>query len=345
MEKEGILYKSMPGERAVCNLCARRCNIPKGGLGFCGVRKNNNGKIFSTVYGKIAALNIDPIEKKPLFHFKPGARMLSVGTVGCNFNCQYCQNWDLSHEHEPMGKDIMPDELVKLGLEQSVDGLTYTYNEPTVFMEYALDVAKEARKHKLFNTFVTNGYMTGESAELAAKYIDAITVDFKGNANINFVRKYISILSDDPIFETLKILKEKKVFIEITDLIIPKVGDSLQDAKKLVLWIRDNLGPDTPMHFLRFYPEFKMQNIPETPIETLVEHHNMAKEAGMNYVYIGNVPGHEFENTYCPNCGALLIKRFSFDIVEYNITKELRCPDCGEKINIKIEPTIKKVIR
>ncbi|MGC8699917.1 MAG: AmmeMemoRadiSam system radical SAM enzyme [Candidatus Micrarchaeia archaeon] len=340
MEKEGVLYESLPGGRAICNLCARRCNIPDGGTGFCGVRKNKNGKIYSTIYGKIAALNIDPIEKKPLFHFKPGARMLSIGTVGCNFNCQYCQNWDLSHEHKPIGEEIMPGKLIELGLKYGVDGITYTYNEPTIFMEYALDAAKEAKKHKLFNTFVTNGYMTPESAELAAKHIDAMTVDFKGNASTGFARKYISVLSDDPIFETLKILKEKKVFIEITDLIVPKVGDSLEDAKKLITWIHDNLGPDTPIHFLRFYPAFKMQNFPETPAETLEKHHDLAKEIGMNYVYVGNVPGHEYENTYCPHCGALLIKRFIFDILEYNITDDLRCPKCGEKINIAIKPEI-----
>ena len=340
MEKEGVLYNTLPSGRAVCNLCARRCNIPEGGIGFCGVRKNIGGKVYSTIYGKIAALNIDPIEKKPLFHFKPGASMLSIGTVGCNFNCLYCQNWDISHTREHFGEEIMPDKLVELGLKYKVDGITYTYNEPTIFMEYAIDVAKEARRHKLFNTFVTNGYMTPEAAELASNYIDAMTVDFKGDANTKFARKYITIFSDDPIFETLKVLKEKKVFVEITDLVVPKVGDSLDDAKKLIEWIRDNLGDETPIHFLRFHPDYKMMDIPATPVETLERHYKLAKELGMKYVYLGNVPGHKYENTYCPKCGTLLIKRFIFDVLEYNITNDLKCPKCGAKINIAVKPEI-----
>jgi pyruvate formate lyase activating enzyme len=341
MEKEGLLYKTIQNNRAICNLCARRCNIPEGGIGFCGVRKNIDGKVYSTAYGKIAALNIDPIEKKPLFHFKPGARMLSIGTVGCNFNCLYCQNWDLSHTRELFGEEILPKELIDMAINYGVDGITYTYNEPTIFMEYAIDVAKEARKKGLFNTFVTNGYMTPEAAELASKYIDAMTVDFKGNANTQFARKYISIFSDDPIFETLKVLKKNKVFIEITDLVVPNVGDSIEDAKKLVSWILENLGPEVPIHFLRFHPDFKMLDLPLTPEKTLVKHYKLAKEMGMKYVYIGNMPGHEYENTYCPKCGALLIKRFIFDILEYNITDELKCPRCGEKINIAVKPEFK----
>jgi len=294
--------------------------------------------VYSTAYGRIAALNIDPIEKKPLFHFKPGARMLSLGTVGCNFNCLYCQNWDISHTRELSGEEILPKELVDMAINYGVDGITYTYNEPTIFMEYAIDVAKEARKKGLFNTFVTNGYMTPEAAELASKYIDAMTVDFKGNANTQFARKYISIFSDDPIFETLKVLKKNKVFIEITDLVVPNVGDSIDDAKRLISWILENLGPEVPIHFLRFHPDFKMLDLPLTPEKTLVKHYRLAKEMGMKYVYIGNMPGHKYENTYCPKCGALLIKRFIFDILEYNITDELKCPRCGEKINIVVKP-------
>lgn len=340
MEKEGVLYQSLPNGRAICNLCYRRCNIPENGIGYCGVRKNIGGKIYSTIYGNIAALNIDPIEKKPLFHYKPGARMLSLGTVGCNFNCQYCQNWDISHTHEHIGNEIPKEKIIDTALKYGVDGITYTYNEPTVFMEYAIDVAKEARKHKLFNTFVTNGYLTPEAAELASKYINAMTVDFKGDANEAFARKYITIISENRIFDTLKVLKENKVFIEITDLVVPKIGDSLDDAKKLVEWIRDNLGKDTPIHFLRFHPDFKMMDIQQTPIETLEAHYKIAKEAGMDYVYVGNMPGHEYENTYCPKCHTLLIKRFIFDILEYNITDDLRCPKCGAKINIAVKPNI-----
>ncbi|MEM3201694.1 MAG: AmmeMemoRadiSam system radical SAM enzyme [Candidatus Micrarchaeaceae archaeon] len=343
MEKEGILYQQMPNKRAVCNLCARRCNIGEGQKGFCGVRANKDGKIYLIVYGHIAALNIDPIEKKPLFHYKPGASMLSVGTVGCNFNCLYCQNWDISHERELIGTDIMPDELVETGKRYAVDGITYTYNEPTIFMEYAIDVAKEARKAGIFNTFVTNGYMTPEAVDAASGYIDAMTVDFKGDANTQFSRKYISIVSEHPIFDALLEMKRKGIFVEITDLVVPKVGDSLDEARKMVKWIYDNLGPDVPIHFLRFHPDFKMLDFPETPVKTLEAHYKIAKEEGMQYVYLGNVPGHKYENTYCPECGALLIKRFVFDILEYNITPDGRCPKCNTKINIALQP--KEAIR
>jgi len=339
VEKEGILYKQLPNGRAECDLCARRCKIGEGQKGFCGIRKNIGGKIYLIAYGDIAAVNIDPIEKKPLFHYKPGASMLSVGTVGCNFNCLYCQNWDLSHERHIGGREITPEELTELGRQYGVDGITYTYNEPTIFMEYAIDVAKLAKKEGMFNTFVTNGYMTPEAVDAASGFIDAMTVDFKGNANDGFARKYIAIPSEEPIFQSLLEMKRKGIFVEITDLVVPGVGDSTEDAKKLVKWIYDNMGPDVPLHFLRFHPDYKMLDIPMTPVETLERHYKIAKDEGMNYVYLGNVPGHKYENTYCPECGTLLIKRFVFDIIDYRITKDGRCPKCGAKINIARQPS------
>ena len=339
MKKEGILYKRLPNGRAECDLCARRCKIGEGQKGFCGIRQNINGSIYLIAYGNLAALNIDPIEKKPRFHVKPGASMLSVGTVGCNFNCLYCQNWDISRERNIGSKEIMPDYLVELGIQYAVDGITYTYNEPTIFMEYAMDVARISKKRGMFNTFVTNGYMTPEAVDAAAGLIDAMTVDFKGNANDKFAQKYIAIPSEEPIFESLKELKKKKIFVEITDLVVPKFGDSIDDARKLARWIYDNMGPDVPLHFLRFHPDYKMLDIPMTPVKTLEKHYAVAKEAGINYVYLGNVPGHKYENTYCPECGELLIKRFIFDIIEYRITDEGKCPKCGAKINIERKPS------
>ncbi|MCL4546882.1 MAG: AmmeMemoRadiSam system radical SAM enzyme [Candidatus Marsarchaeota archaeon] len=340
MQKLGVLYNQLPNKRAICNLCARRCNIPEESMGFCGVRKNINGKIYSTTYGSIAAINLDPIEKKPLFHYKPGASMLSVGTNGCNFNCQYCQNWDLSHSRDVANLEVSPELLVDKALRYKADGISYTYNEPTVFMEYALDTAKLAHKHGLFNTFVTNGFMTPEAVDAASGLIDAMTVDFKGNANTKFAMKYISIMSEQPIFSSLLAMKEKGMFIEITDLIVPKFGDSVEDAEKLVKWIYDNLGSNTPIHFLRFHPDFKMNNLPFTPIKTLEHHYKIAKNIGMNYVYLGNVYDSKYENTYCPKCSALLIERLGIKILKYNITKENKCNVCGEHINIKIVPNI-----
>lgn len=340
MKKEGVLYKQLPNKRAVCNLCYRRCNIGEGQIGFCGVRKNIGGRIYLIAYGKLTAVNIDPIEKKPLFHYKPGSAMLSVGTVGCNYNCLYCQNWDISHERGISGYDVPPNELVETARNRDAEGITYTYNEPTIFAEYAIDAATEAKRYGLFNTFVTNGYMTPEAAGLLSKYIDAMTVDFKGNARTEFARKYISILSEETILQTLLELKKRHVFIEITDLVVPKVGDFIEDAEKLVKWIYDNLGPDTPIHFLRFHPDYKMLDFPDTPVKMLEKHYDLAKGIGMHYVYLGNVPGHKYENTYCPECGALLIKRFIFTITEYKITKDGRCPKCSAKINIIINPKV-----
>jgi len=339
MQKLGILYTSIANKRAVCNLCARRCNIPEGSLGFCGVRKNIDGKIYSTAYGEIAAINLDPIEKKPLFHYKPKATMLSLGTNGCNFNCQYCQNWDLSHQRDVKTTEISPELAVEMAKRYKADGISYTYNEPTIFMEYALDTAELAHKNKLFNTFVTNGYMTPEAIDVAAGKIDAMTVDFKGNANTKFAMRYISIISEQPIFSSLLAMKEKHMFIEITDLIVPKVGDSLDDAKILIKWIYDNLGPNTPIHFLRFYPHYKMQDFPPTPVATLERHYRLAKKIGMKYVYVGNVPNNKYENTYCPNCGNLLIERSGLDIINYNITEDKKCPKCGEKVEIMFNPS------
>jgi pyruvate formate lyase activating enzyme len=338
MQKLGILYKEIENKRAICNICSRRCNIPNNSIGFCGVRKNIDGKIYSTAYGDIAAINLDPIEKKPLFHYMPKATMLSVGTNGCNFNCQYCQNWDLSHQRNALTHEISPEMLVEMAKKYKVDGISYTYNEPTIFIEYALDTAELAHKNGFFNTFVTNGYMTPEVIDIVSGKIDAMTVDFKGNANTKFTMRYISIISEQPIFSSLLALKEKKIFIEITDLIVPKVGDSLEDAKILISWIYDNLGPDTPIHFLRFYPSYKMQDFSPTPVTTLEKHYKLAKDIGMKYVYIGNVPNHKYENTYCPKCGNLLIERLNFDILNYYITKDQQCPKCGTKINIKINP-------
>ncbi len=340
MEKEGVLYTSLQGKRAVCNLCYRRCNIGEGQIGFCGVRKNIGGKIYLIAYGKLTAVNIDPIEKKPLFHYRPGSSMLSLGTVGCNYNCLYCQNWDISHERGISGHDVPPEELVNTAVGNGADGITYTYNEPTIFAEYAIDTAILARKHGIFNTFVTNGYMTPEAANLLSKHIDAMTVDFKGNARTEFARKYISILSEEAIFQTLLELKKRHVFIEITDLVVPRVGDAPEDAEKLVKWIYDNLGPDVPLHFLRFHPDYKMMDFPETLLKTLEKHYEIAKRIGMRYVYLGNVPGHKYENTYCPECGTLLVKRFVFTIIDYNVTEDGRCPKCGAKINIVINPNV-----
>ena len=332
--KEAVLYEKLPNDRVRCTACARYCNIPKGLIGLCGIRQNIDGKLYLMVYGKVIASHIDPIEKKPLVHFHPGSKVLSIATTGCNWMCQYCQNFDISQRRKVEGVDVTPEEVVETALKMTCDGVTYTYNEPTIFIEFAHDVGILARKHGLFNTFVSNGYLTPEAISMLRNFLDAITVDFKGNGEKKFMQKYIIVPGPEPIFEALLELKKTNIHIEITDLVIPEIGDDLEAARKLVRWIYDNLGPDTPIHFLRFHPDYKLMHLPYTPIETLEKHYEIAKQEGMKYVYIGNVPGHPYENTYCPGCGKVVIKRYSYDILAWNLDEQNRCKFCGYKIPI-----------
>ena len=258
----------------------------------------------------------------------------------------FCQNVDLAQRRKIEGMEISPEEVVELAIKYKSDGLAFTYNEPSIFAEFAFDAGTLAHKNGLFNVFVSNGYMTDEAVDYVSKFLDGITVDFKGNANKEFLRRYAAVPDPEPIFQTLVELKKKGVHIEITDLVVPKIGDSLEDAKKLVRWVVENLGPDVPIHFLRFHPDYKLLWLPETPVKTLEEHYKVAKNEGAEFVYLGNVPGHPYEHTYCPKCGKPVIKRYGFDILEYNLDEENRCKFCGYKLPIvgkpKKEPLYKR---
>ncbi len=334
-KREAMLYEQIQGNKVRCNLCARRCVISNGGIGFCNVRKNEDGRLYSLNYAKACAANIDPIGKKPLSHFHPGALVMSIATIGCNFRCQFCDNWAISQERDIIGKDFMPEEVVKATLEHGCQGISYTYTEPTIFFEYAYDTAVEAHKHGLFNTFVTNGYMTPEAVRTIAPYLDAATVDFKGGGDPEFYKKFSMVPSVEPIYEALKEMRTHGIHIEITNLVVPKIGESMEKIRELASWIKDNLGEDTPFHLLRFHPDYKLTSIPSTEIKTLEKAYESTREAGLNYVYLGNVPGHKYEDTYCPNCQELLIKRYGFEVMRWNITGDMRCPKCGHKIAIK----------
>jgi pyruvate formate lyase activating enzyme len=329
-----MLYEKLDKKRVSCCVCARRCQINDGGVGFCLVRKNEGGRLYALNYGKAVSAAVDPIEKKPLFHFNPGASVMSVAAVGCNFRCQFCDNWMISQEKNIIGNDFPPENVVKASMENGCQGISYTYTEPTIFFEYAYDTSKLARQVGFFNTFVTNGYMTPESVKTIAPYLDAATVDFKGGADPEFYRVFSAVPSVVPIFEALKELRRNNVHIEITNLVVPKSGDSLERIRGLAVWIRDGIGKDTPFHLLRFHPDYKV-SIPSTPVDTLEKAFMVAKEAGLEFVYIGNVPGHPSENTYCPGCNELLIKRFNFAITRWNLTGDMRCPVCGRDIPIK----------
>lgn len=332
---EAMLYEKLEDKKVRCNLCARRCSIKDGALGFCLVRKNEGGTLFSLVYAKAISACADPIGKKPLSHFNPGALVMSIATIGCNFCCKFCDNWMISQEKNIAGRRFSPEEVVKAAKDNGCQGISYTYTEPTIFFEYAYDTAKLAHQVGFFNTFVTNGYMTPEAVKTIASYLDAATVDFKGGGDPDFYKNFSAVPSVEPIYESLKEMKKKGIHIEITNLVVPKTGDSIERIKELAAWIRDALGKDTPFHLLRFHPDYQLTTIPSTPIKTLEKAYATVKEAGLNYVYMGNVPGHTHENTYCPNCNELLIKRFSFEITKWNLTKDMRCPTCGQEIPIK----------
>ncbi|MCW4006750.1 MAG: AmmeMemoRadiSam system radical SAM enzyme [Candidatus Bathyarchaeota archaeon] len=330
-----ILYQKEKDDKVQCNLCAHRCHIAQGNSGFCCVRKNVEGVLYSLNYGKAVSACIDPIGKKPLSHFNPGARVLSIAAAGCNFRCQFCDNWMISQETKVPGKDFAPDEVVQAAKDRKCQGISYTYTEPTVYMEYALDIAKLAQKEGLFNNFVTNGYMTPEAVKVASPFVDAVTVDFKAGGDPSFYKRVSGASNVQAIYDALDEFKRQGVHVEITNLVIPRVGDDMHRIEKMATWIHEHLGEDTPFHLLKFHPDYKMTNTPATPLETLEQAYVTSKNAGLNYVYIGNFPSHPAENTYCPVCDEAVIKRYSFDVTQWNLTENMECPVCGQKIPIK----------
>lgn len=342
-ETEAILYEKV-GDRIRCTACNRYCLLKDGQTGFCGIRKNIGGRLILLNYGLTMTDNIDPVEKKPLYHFHPGSYVLSISTTGCNWMCKYCQNYDISQRRKVEGFRFYPDDAASFVRNGEANGVSYTYNEPTIFAEYAHDMGMEVHKAGGFNVFVSNGYMSSEAIDYISTFLDAITVDFKGNGNNDFARKYIGILDYKPVFNSLKKLKELGVHVEITDLVVPvkDVGDREEDARTLSRWIYKNLGPDTPVHFIRFHPDYLMMDVPPTPVNLLERFHKIGKEEGLNYVYVGNVPGHEFDNTYCPRCGHEIIRRQGFFVSKVSIGEGNSCPRCGESIKIIGKPKISR---
>ena len=332
------LFEPLPDRKVRCTACARYCVIPEGSHGFCFVRKNVGGALDLLSYGRAAAVQVDPVEKKPLSHFRPGSRVFSIGTVGCNWRCQYCQNAEISQERAVQGRPLSPSEAVAWALRTNCQGVTFTYNEPTIFIEYALDIIEEAHRHGLFANFVTNGYMTPEAVELLAPKLDAISVDFKGSGEPGFMRKYITAKGPEPILSTIAELHHRGVHVEITDLIVPQVGEDVKALRSLARFVHDELGPETPFHLLRFHPDYHMMDLPETPVRTLERLHAVVKSEGLDYVYLGNVWGHPLEHTYCPKCGAIAVDRLGFMIREWNLDPDNRCRKCGHRIPIVGRP-------
>ena len=338
---KGALLGINENDRIKCTACARSCKIPKGKIGFCGVRGNIEGKLYLFTYGKVIAGNINPIEKKPVTQYMPGSLVYSIGTTGCNWMCRYCQNFEISQRKQTAGICMTPAQVVRTAITNKCQGIAYTYNEPSIFIEFARDCGVLARKNGLFNVFVSNGYGPPESVRMMNEFLDCITVDFKGNGERNFNGRYAGIPDPQPIYETIKEIRDTtNIHIEITDLIVPRVGDDLDEAKKLAKLVHDELGPQTPIHFLRFHPDYKMMEFPPTPIETLEKHYEVAKKAGLQYVYLGNVPGHKWEHTYCPACNSMAVQRFGNTISSWNLDKNNCCRACGHQIAIVDKPNM-----
>ena len=330
--KPALLFEKLEDDKVRCNLCNHRCVIPPGKRGICGVRENQGGHLFSLVYGRIIAENVDPIEKKPLYHFLPGSFSYSIATVGCNFQCSFCQNYEISQylrlfEGEIPGKRRSPEDVVQWALKTGCKSISYTYTEPTIFFEFALDTAKVAVSYGLKNVFVSNGYMTTEAVDLIKPYLHGINVDLKAFRE-DFYKK-ICKAKLSFVLDTLKHLKECGIWVEITTLVIPGENDDLSELRDIARFIKDELGPETPWHISRFFPRFRMIDKPITPLETLQKAYYIGKEEGLYYMYIGNVPSNETEHTYCPKCQSMVIKREGFFVIENKLSTDGSCPFCG----------------
>ncbi|OPZ90708.1 MAG: Benzylsuccinate synthase activating enzyme [candidate division TA06 bacterium ADurb.Bin417] len=324
-------YQARPENQVQCRLCPRECLIPAGGSGYCTVRRNENGRLRSLVYGQACSLNLDPVEKKPLYHFLPGTQTLSMAAIGCNLRCSFCQNYSISMARpgEVESLPLRPERLAALAREKSAPSISYTYSEPTAYYEYLYDSAALARKAGIRNVWVTCGYINPEPLEELCGVLDAANVDLKGFSDGVYRRVAGAKLA--PVLATLATLKRKGVWLEVGYLVIPTLNDGPKELADFCAWTVKNLGPETPVHFLRFFPRYQMTNLPATPVATLERACQAARAAGSQFVYIGNVPGHRANHTYCPGCETLLIERKGY-FIQQNHLKNGRCPKCGRKI-------------
>jgi len=314
-----------------CHLCPKSCNIAPGKRGDCRIRYNLDGKLISLTYSHPCTMHIDPIEKKPLFHFYPGSQIFSVATAGCNLHCKNCQNWQISQanpEDIPSYK-ITPQDLVALAKRYNCNMIAYTYSEPLAFYEYTLDSSIMAESYGLKNVLVTAGYLNREPLKKLYRYSAAVNIDLKFFNNAMY--KKITTASLHPVLDALILAREMDVWLEITNLIIPTLNDDYKEIEKMCVWIGKNLGTEVPLHFSRFHPYYLLQNLPATSYSTLKDACNIARQTGLKFVYIGNVYGVNEENTFCPNCGKIIIKRVGYKILEYNIT-DGKCTYCRTSI-------------
>jgi len=328
---EALLWEPRDESKVKCQLCSHRCVVKPGKRGLCGVRENKAGALHTLVYGILVAQNIDPIEKKPLFHLYPGSRSYSIATVGCNFKCDFCQNADIAQMPSDragliMGKPVTPSKIVAAARAADCRTIAYTYTEPTVYFELAYDTARLAKEHGISNVFVTNGYMTAEAYDLIAPYLDAANVDLKAFSD-DFYKHYCGARLW-PVKETLVRMKQGGVMVEVTTLIIPGLNDERALLEDLAGFLASELGTDTPWHISRFHPTYRLTDRGVTPEKTLIEARRIGLEAGLHHVYIGNVPGSDGESTSCPGCNRVVIERVGYQIRGYHM-EDGRCAFCG----------------
>ncbi|MCL4490843.1 MAG: AmmeMemoRadiSam system radical SAM enzyme [Nitrospirae bacterium] len=330
--REARLYEKLDGGKVKCFLCSQYCSISPGKRGICAVRENRDGTLYTLVYGKVAAKHVDPIEKKPLFHFYPGSRSYSIATVGCNFKCLHCQNYQISqyprHYPDIPGEDMTPEQVVREAELAGCQSISYTYTEPTIFLEFVYDCARLARERGISNVFVSNGYTSPDAARLIAPYLDADNIDLKGDDA--FYKKIVGAKLQ-PVLDTIRLMKELGVWIEITTLIIPDYNDSDEFLTWAAEFIK-SVDAAIPWHVSQFYPTYELLDKPRTPLSTLRKAKEIGLKAGLKYVYEGNVPGEGGENTYCPSCKQLLIQRFGFALTAVAMN-DSKCPECGTRVD------------
>ncbi len=334
MKKEALFWKQLQNNTVQCLLCPHHCIIPADKQGICGVRTNEQGRLYSLIYQACSSIAADPIEKKPLYHFFPGTRVLSLGSVGCNFRCDHCQNYHISlaHPDDVPLQDIPAEALPEMAREHGCRGVAWTYNEPTIWHEYTLEAAREVKKADLYSVYVTNGYIEEEPLKEIAPYLDALNVDVKAFHEEFYKKVCRARLA--PVIQTCERAKDLGMHLELTYLVIPELNDDIKEIKEFCGWIVEKLGSDTPVHFSRFHPDYKMKDMQATPTSTLLNCHTVAKETGLQFVYLGNIAHGDYDNTYCPSCNALLVERVGFSAHLRGLT-EGRCSQCHASIPIR----------
>lgn len=328
---EAMFYEKLGQGEIQCKICPRECIVQDGKIGFCNTRKNSGGVFRSLVYGRPCSLDVGPIEKAPIFHFKPGHMRLCLATVGCNLRCKHCQNWEISQAKpgDVRSYDAPPESIVRLAKQKKLTSISFTYTEPTVFYEYVYNTARLAQEEGLLTSIVSSGYINKEPLKKLVKVLSAVKIDLKA-----FSEKFYKDICEgelEPVLETLRTLKETGKHFEIVNLVIPTLNDNMDEINRMCVWIKENLSDSVPLHFTRFHPAYKLTNLPATPVKTLENALAVAQKVGLKFVYIGNVPGHERNSTFCPRCGKRIVYRMHFSPLEMHI-KDGKCEYCGEAI-------------